>query len=258
MSDPVVYSGRDAGLSKAAYTRLESRTRREIAGMAQMLEHDTATRNEAYRYVAAKVQFATMEAFRLGKAVGWGVRHTPVILTPGEAQRATNLSRVQCGRLRSWLLAPGPLVKPGVQGIGPRLDMYGLSIHAAYQTGLTFGLLQAASDQKGMQILQDDPVWLWERSKDPGICSCRGCMAREARSRVQPYTLTELLTIGLPAQGHTPCLTRCRCRVRLIDAFGADILTRRAHHRAKSTAYHGVVDPTTAKTLSRINIVGSR
>jgi hypothetical protein len=257
MRAPASFAARDAGLSKASYTRLENKTRRVIGAISEQLDKGTISRDVAFRLVSTKLQEAIPEAFRLGKAVGWGSRHHPVILTPAEYQRTRAISGEQCARLRAWLLAPGPLVRPGVQRIGPRLDMYALSLHGAYQTGLAFGLLQAASGQKGMSLYEDDPIWLWERSTDPGVCACKDCIAREQRSLAQPYTLVELLTIGFPATGGTRCLTRCRCRVRIIDDSGSQILTKRAHHRAKSTAYHGVVDPRTVKD-KRINVVGSR
>lgn len=253
----VIYRDREAMLSKAEYTRLEQQVRRKLAVSAQGLITGRMTPSTAYMRATGEIKKATLHAFHLGKAVGAGRRVAATVMTSAEVNRANDMADYQCARLRAWLLAGQPLERPGVQGIGPRLDMYGLSLHAAYQTGLAFGLLQAAANAKGMALLEDDPIWLWKRSKAVGIQSCADCIEREKRSAITPYTLTELLTLGFPASGHTKCLTRCRCFVVLTGVAADDIMTARAHRRAKSTAYHGVVDPTTTKTLPR-GKVGNR
>lgn len=227
-------------LGKGAYTKLESRLRRDVQKAATALDNGGA-RNAAYSSVTALLRPGAREAMLWGKRVGMGGK--PVLLTRAEEARAIALADGQAAHLRAWLLSAAPLVKPGGMGIGPRLDMYALSIHAAYQTGMAFGLLQSASNEKGMALYQDDPLWLWERSHAPGIASCSDCMERERRSLTLPYTLTELIGIGFPSSGHTKCLSRCRCSLRLIPAFGGEILAARAHRKAKPTAYHGVVSP---------------
>lgn len=228
---------------KAVYTKTESRLRRAVAAVAESLDADKVTRSQAFLRLLPSLHSATREALLTGKRVGMG--GTAVLLAPAEEARAKALYDAQSARLRAWLLSSAPLTAPGGMGVGPRLDMYALSIYAAYETGLVLGLLQAASNEKGIALYQDDPLWLWERSHAPGLASCADCTAREAASRRTPYSLTQLLALGLPGSGKTKCLTRCRCRVRLIDAFGDALLRARAHHRAKPTAYQGVVDPKT-------------
>lgn len=249
----VIHRDRDSMLEKSVYTRLEQTIRRKLAVIAQDLIAGKITRQAAYAAGNTEIRNATLTAFRVGKSVGVGVRSTGVTLTRPEFNRATLMGAFQAAKLRSWLLSSEPLVKPGLQGVGPRLDMYALSLHGAYQTGLGFGLLQAASVAKGMRLLEDDPIWLWKRSSAPAVASCKDCIAREARSKMQPYTLTELLTIGFPATGHTQCLTRCRCHIELVPIVGsgllASILKARSHRRTKPTAYWGVVDPDTIAGL---------
>lgn len=242
-------------MEKAQYTRLEQQVRRRLALTSEALLLARVTRQRAYATASAEITAATVVAFQQGKGVGIGKRAISARLTAPELARAKGMAANQCARLRSWLLSTAPLQPPGVQGVGPRLDMYGLSLHAAYQTGLAFGLLQAASAAKGMALMEDDPIWLWKRSQALAVASCTDCIAREARARVTPYSLTELLTIGFPAQGHTKCLTRCRCHIELIPGIGsglaAEVLKARAHRRAKPTAYHGVVSPDVVAILPK-------
>ena len=256
----VITADRASMLEKAAYTRLEQQARRRVAVVAEGLAAGNVTRQGAYNVVAAEIKASTTHAFRLGKAVGVGHRAVLVPMTPAEQRRATAQADYQCARLRAWLLAPQPLVGPPhllvgprQMGVGPRLDMYALALHGAYQTGLAFGLLQAASRAKGVALLEDDPLWRWVRSRDvTAIRSCADCIAREARSRVTPYTLTELLTLGFPASGMgtgTACRSRCRCQCVLVATHGDAILTARAHRRVKPTSYHGTVDPATLLVL---------
>ncbi len=249
---------------KALYTRAESRLRRTLGSVAQRLDAGEILPHVAFFKAALPLRDATRECFLLGKRVGMG--GLPVLLTPAEEARAALLYDTQAAHLRAWLMGGGPVTKAGGAGVGPRMDMYALSVHAAYQAGLAFGLLQSASNLssashgmgvKGTALHQDDPLWLWERSRAPGLASCADCTAREVASRTVPYSLTQLLAIGFPAGGKTRCLSRCRCRVRLRDGFltpsfnssggeaggmGA-VLRARAHGRAKPTAYHGVASP---------------
>ena len=239
-------------LGKGSYTKLESRLRRDMSAAAASLSSGQISRTSAFLSLSPALTAATREAMLWGKRVGMG--GAACLLTPGEERLAAQMGATQTAFLRAWLTSSGPLVKPGGQGIGPRLDLYALSIHSAFQMGLSLGLLQAASNEKGIALLQGDPVWIWQLSHAPGLQSCSDCMDRARRSLQVPYTLTELMTIGFPAQGKTKCLTRCRCRLRLSDLFGDAILRARAHGRAKPTAYHGVVDPDTLAQVHPLTV----
>ena len=224
--------------AKAQYTHHESRVRRAVSSIAESLAKGDVTPMHAFGRLAPLLKDAHRQAFLLGKRVGSG--GYIVLLTTPELKRVDALADAQISLLRQWL--SGPLVKPGGVGVGPRADMYALACYASYQTGLAFGLLQVASGEKGMALYQDDPIWEWRRSKAPGLQSCADCVKREKGG---PYSLTQLLTMGMPGAGKTKCLSRCRCRLVLIASFGSDILRARTHRRAQSTGYHGIADPET-------------